>query len=328
MAEKILVADESPTVRNVAQSLLKKHGYTVLLADSGARALNLAETNKPELILLDDSMSMPGGEAVWSALRQRSGLKDVPVVMLLSGDKTDRQQELEEAGADGFINKPFNPREILNQAERLLGKEETSSVGEGAETGKESLPEEAPTSEEQEPGRDPSPADETRPGSDLNVLETSDVMEDLGPGGPGTEEEPAHGFDWFLHELKKETRKHDDSASPVEETPRISLDEGLGEEVELKEESEAHQADEQEKSFEDFVRDLKQEVEHPHQAEGGKGGPWVAKVAERSQVDLLISHLKEKIPERVAREVAGKLSPEFLEKIIREEIARIEKKLS
>jgi len=327
MAEKILVADESPTVRNVAQSLLKKHGYTVLLADSGAKALSLAEKNKPELIFLDDSMSMPGGEGAWSALRQRSGLKDVPVVMLLSGARTDRRQELKEAGADGFINKPFNPREILKQAEKLLGKEETPLGEEGAETGKESSPKEEPASAEG-PRRDITPADEARPGSDLNVLKTSDVMEDFGPGGPGTEEEPAHGFDWFLHELKKETRKPDDSASRVEERPHLSLDQGLGEEVELKEESEDRGLKEQEKSFEDFVRDLKQEVEHPHEGEGGRSRPSVATMIERTKLDQLISHLKEKIPERVAREVAEKLSPEFLEKIIREEIARIEKKLS
>jgi two-component system chemotaxis response regulator CheY len=328
MAEQILVADKSPTVRNVAQSLLKKHGYTVLLADNGARALTLAETKKPELIFLDDSMPMPGGEGAWSALRQRSGLKDVPVVMLVSGDRTDRQQELKEAGADGFINKPFNPREILDQAEKLLRKEKTASAGEGAETGKESSPKEDHSSEPEEPRKDVSSADEGRSEGGLNVLETSDVMEDLGRGGPGTEEEPAHGFDWFLHELKKETRKHEQSASRVEETPGLSLDEGLGEEVELKDESEPYEVDEHEKSFEDFVRDLKQEVEHPHQEQACKGRPSAAKVIERPYLDQLISHLKEKIPERVAREVAGKLSQEFLEKIIREEIARIEKKRS
>ena len=328
MAEKILVADESPTVRNVAQSLLKKHGYTVLLADDGAGALTLAETNKPELIFLDDSMPMPGGEGAWSALQQRPGLKDVPVVMLLSGDRTHRQQELKEAGADGFISKPFNPREILDQAERLLRKEETSFAREGAETGKESSPKEEPSSDKEEHRKEVPPTDEARPGSGLNVLETSDVMEDLGRGGPGAEEEPSHGFDWFLHELKKETRKHEESASRVEERPGLSADEGLGEEVELEEESQAYEIDEQEKSFEDFVRDLKQEVEHPYQEKVGRSRPSAAKVIDRPHLDQLISHLKEKIPERVAREVAGKLSPEFLEKIIREEIVRIEKNLS
>jgi hypothetical protein len=128
--------------------------------------------------------------------------------------------------------------------------------------------------------------------------------------------------------LKKETRKHDESDSPVEERPSLSVDQGLGEEVELKEEDKHHRLREQENSFEDFVKDLKREVEHPPQEVDGKSRPWAVKVTERPQVDQLISHLKEKIPERVAREVARKLSPEFLEKIIKEEIVRIEKKLS
>ena len=328
MAERILVVDESPTVRNVAGSLLKKHGYTVLLADNGARAQTLAETNKPDLIFIDESVSVPGGEGAWSDLRRRSSLKDVPIVVLLSGDATGRQQELKEAGADGFISKPFNPREILDQAEKLLGRDKTPSPEEGAQTEGESSPKEEPTSEKQEPPKDDPLADQTRPDNGLNVLETRDVMEDLGPGGPGTEEEPAHGFDWFLHELKKETRGHDESASRDEERPSLSLEQGLGEEVELKEEKPACEVDEQDKSFENFLSDLKQEVEHPYQAEGGKSGPWAAKVTERPHLDQLISHLKEKIPERVAREVAGKLTSEFLEKIIREEIARIETKIS
>jgi CheY-like chemotaxis protein len=312
MAEKILVVDQSPTVRNVAGSLLKKRGYTVLLADSGATALRLAETNKPDLIFLDESISVPGGEGAWSDLRQRSGLKDVPTVMLLSGDTTERHQELREAGADGFINKPFNPRDILDQAERLLHRGKTLPPGEGAETGGESSPKEEPASEKQEPPKDDS---------------LSDVMKDFGPGGQGTEEEPAHGFDWFLHELKKEARKPDESASRVEERPDVFLDGSPGEEVELRE-GPAQKVDEQDKSFENFLRDLKQEVEHPHQEADSKGGPPAVEVIQRPQLDQLISHLKEKIPERVAREVAGRLSPELLKKIIREEIARIEKTLS
>ena len=114
------MADESPTVRNVAESLLKKHGYRVLLADDGARALEVAKRDKPELIFLDDSMPVPGGEETWSTLRQTAGLKDVPVVMLLSGDKMDRQQELKRMGATGFISKPFELNQMLSIVRNTL----------------------------------------------------------------------------------------------------------------------------------------------------------------------------------------------------------------
>ena len=328
MSEKILVADESPTVRNVAGSLLKKHGYTVLLADNGARALALAETNKPGLIFLDDSMPGPGGEGTWSALRQEAGLKDVPVVMLLSGDKMDRQQELKQMGATGFISKPFNPREILDHAERLLRKEKTPSPEKEGKASKDPVPMEDRSSDKEEPRRDTPPADERKPDGGLNILETSDVMEDLGSGGPGTEEEPAHGFDWFLHELKKEARKREESASRVEEKPGLLVYESSDEKVGLPEEPETYEIDEHEKSFEDFVRDLKHEVEHTYRDELGESTLSAAKVTDRPRLDQLISHLEEKIPEKVAQEVAKKLTPEFLEKIIREEIARIEKESS
>jgi two-component system response regulator VicR len=58
MSKKILVADDSPTVRKVTESLLKKQGYEVLCAEDGASALSLAKTNKPDLIFLDDSLSI------------------------------------------------------------------------------------------------------------------------------------------------------------------------------------------------------------------------------------------------------------------------------
>ncbi|UCB52373.1 MAG: response regulator [Candidatus Zixiibacteriota bacterium] len=327
MAEKILVADESPTVRNVAESLLKKHGYTVLLADNGARALTLAETDGPELIFLDDAMSIPGGEGAWSVLRQKSGAKDIPVVMLLTGDRKDRQQELIEKGAEGFISKPFNPREILDHAERLVRKKETAP-SEGLEGGKGPTPAEERAADKEESGKDVPPADERKPDGELNILETSDVMEDLGPGGAGTDEEPAHGFDWFLYELKKETRKPEESVSRVEEKPGLSGDESSEEKVELQEESEAYELDEEGRNFEDFVRDLKQEVEHPYEREVVKGRPSAARVIERPQLDQLISYLKERIPAKIAQEVGKRISPEFLEKIIREEIAKIEKVIS
>ena len=329
MSEKILVADESPTVRNVAESLLKKHGYRVLLADDGARALEVAKRDKPELIFLDDSMPVPGGEGTWSALRQEADLKDVPVVMLLSGDKMERQQELKQMGAVGFINKPFNPREILDHAERLLRKEKTPSPEKEGKASKDPAPMEDRSSDKKEPRREFRPADGGKTDNGLNILETSDLMEELGPGAPGTEEEPAHGFGWFMYELKKEARKNEEAASRMEEKPRLSGDESPGEKVKLQqEESKTYQIDEQERSFEDFVRDLRREVEQPRDEEVAKSRPSAVKVIVPPQLDQLVSHLKKRIPEKVAQEVARKLTTEFLEKIIRDEIAKIEKESS
>jgi CheY-like chemotaxis protein len=325
MSQKILVADESPTVRNVAESLLKKHGYRVLLASDGARALEVARRDKPELIFLDDSLSAPGGEETWSVLRQETGLEDILLVMLLSGDKMDRQPELKEIGADGFISKPFNPREILDHAERLLRKEKTPPSEEGLETGKGSTPAEDRASDREEPRRDVPSADGGKANGGLNIVETSDFMEELGPGAPGAEEEPAHGFDWFMYELKKEARTNDAAASPVNEKPSPIRDESPDEEAKPWEEIETDEIDEQEKSFEDFVRDLKQEVEQPRDEEVASSRPSAVTVVDRPQLDQLISHLKKRIPEKVAQEIARKLTPEFLEKIIREEMAKLGK---
>jgi len=326
MNHTILVADDSPTIRNVAESLLRKHGYEVILADDGAEALGIAKTHKPDLMFLGDSMSIMNGEQVCREIRQDKNLKDIPVIMLLSGDEIVKKQELKQIGADAFITKPFNPKEILDHAERLLQKEKTFPSDDERETIKDLPPGEDEKSDKKETEKAAPPKEKKESEDILDIVETSDLMESLEALNQTSDGEVAHGFDWFMTELKKETLKKDKKAdSRPEEKPSPSEQEILDEKTDHKKESKIYEIDEHEKGYEDFLRDLKRELEETDKEKSTLVRPSATEDISRSGFDQLFSDLKERISERIAQEVAEKITPEFLEKIIRDEMAKLGK---
>jgi len=109
----VLVVDDDPDLRTVAEMQLSLRGFQVIQAESGEQALELARTKSPDVILLD--MMMPGmsGADVLRALHADPDLEDIPVIFLsaVSGLE-DRVQGL-EGGAVDWITKPHDPRELI-----------------------------------------------------------------------------------------------------------------------------------------------------------------------------------------------------------------------
>jgi CheY-like chemotaxis protein len=321
MPEKILVADDSPTVRNVADSLLRKHGYEVLLADDGVKALSMAKTDKPDLIFLDSSLSALDREQVYSQIKQSGCLEGVPVVMILSQD--EKELNLRQISPKALITKPFDPREILDHVERLLHKEKSSEAGEEQRVSQPLPPERQVTPDEGKASGTVSDRGEIKSEDDLSFVETSDLVGDFDPSAPESDEEAAHGFEWFLHELKKETHDGEKADSRVKAKPVSSegkIADGKGE---LQGESQAPKIDQHEERFEDFVKNLKMDLGEAEKEQTSQVQPPPTGAVSSSQLDQLFSDLREKISERIAQEVARNLSPEFLEKIIREEVGKI-----
>ncbi|MGB8658505.1 MAG: response regulator [Candidatus Zixiibacteriota bacterium] len=345
MSKKILVADDSPTVRIVADSLLRKHGYAVLLADDGAKALGIVNSDKPDLILLDESMPGSKGEEVCRRLKQNQESKDIPVIVLLSGDEVEREPELRLAGADAFIIKPFGSKQVLDQVQDLLrGREGSSSDGVSAHV----APAPEPASQDQVAGESgashPKGTKKTTiparsEGSDggLDIIQTSDVMENPELSAPPSDEGGVHGFEWFMSELQKETQEEEKAASGFGEKAAAIKKKSSGASVQSAPRPD-HQRKEgtpempvREKGFEEFVEDLRRELDESEESvETGaerftsiKSG--AEEKTESARFNQVLADLTEKLSERVALEVTKKISPEFLEGIIREEIAKLAK---
>jgi DNA-binding response OmpR family regulator len=113
----VLVVDDEPGVRDVAQMYLAREGFRVVLAADGPDALAAVEREPPDLIILD--LMLPGldGFEVCRRLRRAS---DVPIIMLTARDEDVDVIVGLELGADDYITKPFNPRELVARARAVL----------------------------------------------------------------------------------------------------------------------------------------------------------------------------------------------------------------
>ena len=118
----ILIADDQADIRELLEITLSRRGHEVLLADSGTRALEIASSVVPDLAILD--VNMPGleGTQVTRELRTRKATANVPVMLLTAlSDEADTLAGF-AAGADDYVTKPFNPRELAARVQALLAR--------------------------------------------------------------------------------------------------------------------------------------------------------------------------------------------------------------
>jgi DNA-binding response OmpR family regulator len=113
----ILVVDDERNIIELVRLYLEKDGYAVIAAHDGREALSLAERHDPDLVVLDLMLPELDGREVTRELRRRG---DVPILMLTArGDDLDRIIGL-EMGADDYLVKPFNPRELVARVRAIL----------------------------------------------------------------------------------------------------------------------------------------------------------------------------------------------------------------
>lgn len=116
-APRILVVEDDLTVSEVVSRYLEREGFRVEAVDDGARALDLALADPPELVVLDVMIPSVDGFEVCRRLR---AVAPVPVIMLTArGEESDRILGL-ELGADDYVSKPFSPRELTARVKAVL----------------------------------------------------------------------------------------------------------------------------------------------------------------------------------------------------------------
>lgn len=113
----ILVVDDDSDIRTLLASFLEAHGYSVAMARDGSQMQRLLEQGRYDLAILDLMLPGQDGLELCRLLRQRSNM---PVIMLTArAEETDRIVGL-EIGADDYVTKPFNPRELLARIRAVL----------------------------------------------------------------------------------------------------------------------------------------------------------------------------------------------------------------
>ncbi len=118
--EKILVADDAPTVVKMVKFILEGDGYQVVTASNGVEAIDKVYREKPDLVLLDILMPKINGYQVCRLLKDDKKTAHIPVIMLTGQDQPRDKFWGLQTGADDYIIKGFQPEELLQSMERLL----------------------------------------------------------------------------------------------------------------------------------------------------------------------------------------------------------------
>ncbi|MDX1342140.1 response regulator [Reinekea sp. G2M2-21] len=117
---KILAADDSASMRQMVTFTLKGAGFDVTEAVDGVDALSKAKSGAFDLVLSDVNMPNMDGIELVKNLRALPNYKFTPILMLTTESGTDRKMAGKEAGATGWIVKPFNPEQLLSTIKRVL----------------------------------------------------------------------------------------------------------------------------------------------------------------------------------------------------------------
>lgn len=120
MAKKILLVDDSASVRQVAGIALRRAGYETLEATNGKEGLALLDGGKLNLIVSDVNMPVMNGIEFLKAVKQHPTSKFTPVIMLTTEAGDDLKQQGREAGAKAWIIKPFQPQTLLDAVAKLI----------------------------------------------------------------------------------------------------------------------------------------------------------------------------------------------------------------
>jgi len=119
---KVMVIDDSKTIRRTAETLLKKAGCEVLIAENGFEALPIINNENPDLIFIDIMMPRLDGYQTCSLVKSNRRFKDIPIIMLSSKEGLFDRAKGRVVGAEQYLTKPFTREDLLGSIHEHLLK--------------------------------------------------------------------------------------------------------------------------------------------------------------------------------------------------------------
>jgi len=117
----ILAVDDSPSMREMLAAVLRDSGYQVVEAEDGVKALEAAKTHAIDVVLTDQNMPNMDGLSLVKNLRGLPAYKDTPIMMLTTESSAEMKQKGRDAGATGWMVKPFDPDKLVRMLKSLIG---------------------------------------------------------------------------------------------------------------------------------------------------------------------------------------------------------------
>lgn len=121
MSKVILVVDDDMMNRRMAEFMLKRKGYEMMTADSGAAGIACLQDKVPDLLLLDVEMPGMNGLETLAKIRENDAWKELPVVFLTGDFDEETIASAEKLGALDYIKKPFIPQDLQQRVEKIIG---------------------------------------------------------------------------------------------------------------------------------------------------------------------------------------------------------------
>jgi two-component system chemotaxis response regulator CheY len=120
MAKKILVIDDSASLREVVSIALQGAGYEVVQAADGKQALDRLDGSRIHLAICDVNMPVMDGISFVKEAKKRAEYRFMPIIMLTTESRESRKQEGQMAGAKAWVVKPFRPEQMLHAVAKLI----------------------------------------------------------------------------------------------------------------------------------------------------------------------------------------------------------------
>jgi len=118
--KKILIVDDQCELRELVEITLKSEDYQVFQAENGKQAVEIATSEKPNVIVMDIMMPVMDGIEATRIIKSTPETKEYIVLMLTGESKEEDKQKGFAAGVSGYLSKPFSPLELLHKVEEFL----------------------------------------------------------------------------------------------------------------------------------------------------------------------------------------------------------------
>ncbi len=138
MKKKILIVEDNPQNMRLIEMTLESRDHSLLKATDGEEALNMAKTQRPDLIIMDVRLPQINGLEVTRKLRQIPAFNNTPIIALTAYAMKGDREMLIQSGCDAYLSKPFDTRELRNLITEILSRQKgNGKVRGGGDDGKE-----------------------------------------------------------------------------------------------------------------------------------------------------------------------------------------------
>jgi two-component system, cell cycle response regulator DivK len=120
-ARTVLIVEDQIEMRAIASAYLERYGYRVLATDNGADAVRQARAEQPDLIFMDVSIPGMDGIRATAEIKRDPATRAIPVVIVTAHPYGSVGKRAVDAGCDGWLNKPCDPRRLLQEVQRRVG---------------------------------------------------------------------------------------------------------------------------------------------------------------------------------------------------------------